>query len=144
MNFDITKVEQLIEELGRVDANNLVNELAEHAAKYGWFAVLYEKAKAKEDRLKYDLKVLEAQLDKKYRGSGDKVTERMLEKLVQDDMKYQLAYDDYLKAKEESGILGAVVSALSQKKDLLISYVGLAKEELKAKTGLFDVEKRDN
>jgi len=136
------EVEKVVEELGRIREGDILGELAEHSARYGWFAVLYAKAKAKEERLKFELKVLEAELDREYRMMGGaKVTEKYLEKAVVGDRRYKEKMEEYLRAKEEAGVLQAIVDALEHKKDMLVSYVSMMKEEMKARSGVFEVEK---
>lgn len=140
--MDLRDVEKLVERIGKISEVSILEELAEHSARYAWFAVLYAKVKSKEERLKFELKVLEAELDKEYRENGQgKVTERYLEKVIVSDERYKKKMEEYLKAREEAGVLQAVVEALEHKKDMLISYVSMLKEEMKARDGLFGIEK---
>lgn len=143
INFEVADVEKIINEATKIRETEILSELAEHSARYAWFAVLYEKAKAKEDRLKFELKVLEAELDREYRDSNGKTTERYLEKAVMSDIRYKEKMKEYLQAREEAGVLEAVVEALRHKKDMLVSYVSIMKEEMRAKSGLFEAEKKE-
>jgi len=140
--MDMEEVERLVEGIGKISEANILEELAEHSARYAWFAVLFAKAKAREERLKFELKVLEAELDREYRENGKgKVTEKFLEKAIVADERYKEKMKEYLQAKEEAGVLQAVVEALEHKKDMLVSYVSMLKEEIKARSGIFGVER---
>jgi hypothetical protein len=127
-------VEKMINMIGKIDGKNLPSELSEHSSRYAWFSVLYEKAKSKEERAKWDLKIIEAELDKEYRSKGDKVTERYLEKAIIMDPRYRNKLEEYLKLREE---------VLKHKKDMLVSYVSITKEEMKLRMGFFEAEKRE-
>lgn len=139
INITEKEIEKVIEELLKVNEATLEKELLEHSAKYAWFAVLLAKAKKKYDLVKLQLDVLEAELGKEYReilGRTGKVTEKAVEEAISRDPRWQEKREELLQAKEEVEVLGALVDAMAHKKDMLVSYCSLLKEQMK--TGILD------
>lgn len=120
----------------KIDPSQIQNNLLEHAANFAWFAVLHSKAQSKRERLKFELKVLEAELDKNIRAQayelGKKITEKEIEMKIMSNPSYKEKMSDFLTAREEEDLLDAIVQAFIQRKDMLVSFVSLQKEELKA------------
>lgn len=136
--------EKLVEELssiGKIDTLNLMQDLAEHANKVAWYTYLYEVTKARKEKVKWELTVLESEIDLEIRStSSDKVTEKMIERSIVRDVRYRQKYNEYLELKEMEALLKAFVDALAHKKDMLVSYTSLFREELKAHA-TFNVER---
>ncbi len=142
---DEKEIGRLIDELLKVNEATLEKELLEHSAKYAWFAVLLAKARKRYDLIKLQLDVLEAELGREYRevlGRAGKVTERAVEEAILRDRRWQEKREELLKAKEEMEVIAAIVDAMSHKKDMLVSYCSLIKEQMR--TGILDdVNRRD-
>lgn len=133
------ELEKLIDDLLRVNEATLEKELIEHSARYAWFAVLLAKARRRYEQEKFELDVLEAELGKEYREKLKKevkVTERAIEEAILRDERWQEKKKSLLSAKEEMEVMEAIVDALACKKDMLVSYVSLLKEQLKS--GILD------
>jgi hypothetical protein len=78
-------------------------------------------------------------LGKEYReilGRTGKVTEKAVEEAISRDPRWQEKREELLQAKEEVEVLGALVDAMAHKKDMLVSYCSLLKEQMK--TGILD------
>ena len=117
------ELEKLIQDLLKVSESTLESELIEHSAKYAWFAVLLAKARKAYEQEKFELEVLEAELGRRYREElklSAKVTERAIEEAILRDPLWQ----------------GKKQRVLDGKKDMLVSYVSLLKEQMK--TGILD------
>lgn len=132
------ELQKVINDIGKIDVSNILNEVTEHSVKFAYFTALYEKLKIEEERLKFVLKVVEAEIDKELRETvNGKVTEKMIERFIVLDERYKKAYEDWLSARERAGLIKAVVLALDHKRDMINNAVNLVRDELKGKFGLF-------
>lgn len=134
------ELQKIVNDVGKIDVVNIVSEVVEHSTRYAYFAALYEKLKAEEERLKFVLKVVEAEIDKELRKTADsKITERQLDKSIVLDERYKEAFDNWLAVREKAGLVRAVVSALEHKRDMINNAVLLVRDEIKSKLGLFSI-----
>ncbi|MEM1660828.1 MAG: hypothetical protein QXR17_06800 [Candidatus Bathyarchaeia archaeon] len=122
-----------LEDFCNINEEQIKEELLTHSKKYAWIVVLYEKAKIKRERLQFSVDVKYAELYRKYRESSNgKLTEKHIESIIYTDEDYKRLVEELMRAKEEELLLKALVSAGEHKKDMLVSYVSLVKEEMKS------------
>jgi len=112
------------EELG-IDRDDLDTELARQAAHYAWFSVLYERARAERMALESEIDQLQGRLDQEIRlqtpKTEKKPTEASIENAIKTDPRYQEVIIRFQKAEHDERLLGAIESALVQRKDMLIA-----------------------
>lgn len=139
------EVEFDINDVVKIDKENLSQEFITQAGKYGWFATLLVQARRRKDEAKLTLDVLDAELDgairKEATASNTKITEAAIQKIIISSQQYQDAVVHHIKMREEEGIIEAVVRALEQRKDCLISYGSLLKKELDSNIAIFESKK---
>lgn len=108
-----------------IDENNLNDEFVRQAGNFAWYAVLAAEAESYRDKLKFELEVLEADLDKQVREElelrGEKITEKVVSAEILKKQEYRDKKQDLLEAARQLGIMKAVKEGLVQKKDMLIS-----------------------
>lgn len=133
------------EDVVKIDSNNLSQEFVTQAGKYVWFATLLVHARRRKDEAKLALDVLDAELDgtirKEVAKSTTKITEPAIQKIIVSSQQYQDAVVHHIKMREEEGIIDAVVKALEQRKDCLISYGSLLKKELDSNIAILESKK---
>lgn len=110
-----------------VNKTEINEELSGQPASFAWYATLHELAKSKVQTLKYQLELLESQLDQDFRKNWDakvgniKMTEASLQAVIKATPDYQELMETYLEAQKNQGILGVAKQAFEQRKDMLIS-----------------------
>lgn len=108
-----------------VNDSDLNEEFIKQAGSFAWYAVLCAEAESYRDKLKFELEVLEADLDKQVREEielrGDKVTEKVVNSEVLRKQEYKDAKEELLEANRRLGIMKAIKEGMVQKKDMLIS-----------------------
>lgn len=117
-----------------IDKDNISEEFINQASKYAWYYTLLIHARKRKDEAKLVLEVKEAELDAIIRKEAGKANMKITEVAIQNTLhalpQYKEAVETLIRMKEEEGILEAVVKALEQRKDMLISYGSLLKHEL--------------
>lgn len=107
-----------------INEENLDEELSSQPQKFAWFATMAAMARAKVERLEYDLEEFELQLDLKIRREADKdekLTEALIKAKVRTDAGRNEKVERLCRAKEQAEIAQAAKDAFSQRKDCLIS-----------------------
>lgn len=129
--------------LTMVDETNIGQEFLKQASTYVWYATLYAQARVRRERAKYLLDVAEASLDGQLRKEAAvtnvKLTEGAIQKSIVTLGTYQTAMSAFLSARNDELILEAVVTALAQRKDMLMGYGSLIRQEMSS--GLSILEK---
>jgi len=132
----LTEISQLV----NITQDAIDDALVTHSSNYVWYSVLLTRASSKRLKLKFRLDVLRAELSKSIRAQaaqdGIKLTEAMVENEILTNPEYQAKYEEFLSAREQEGVLEALVKGMEQRKDLLVSYVSLRREELKSKVAM--------
>lgn len=117
-----------------IDKENISEEFINQASKYAWYYTLLVYARKRKDEAKLSLEVKEAELDAMIRKEAIKANMKITEVAIQNTLhvlsEYKETVEILIKMKEEEGLLEAVVKALEQRKDMLISYGSLLKHEL--------------
>lgn len=118
-------------DINRADMNT---ELANQPATFAWYATLFELAKAKTQKLKNELELLEAELDQKLRRKWDadlhgKMTEAGVSAAIKLNPTHQQAVEYYLQAQKDQGILGVARASFEQRKDMLITIASNMRQE---------------
>jgi hypothetical protein len=156
VNGKLQEVDTVSEDLF-IDEDNLNEEYIKQPGTFAWYAVLTAEAEAYRDKLKFDLEVLAADLDKQVREEielrGDKVTEKLVETEVGRKQEYRNKKEELLEANRQLNVMKAVKEGLVQKKDMLISLganmrnekdssVRILQEEAKTKTKASAVKRK--
>lgn len=129
----VDNIYSYLEDFCNINEEQVKEELLTHSRRYAWIAVLYERAKIKRERLQFSVDVKYAELYRKYKeGSNGKLTEKHIESIIYTDEDYRSLVEELIKAKEEELLLKALVSAAEHRKDMLVSYVSLVKEEMRS------------
>jgi len=118
----------------RIDRDDLDTELARQAAHYAWFAVLYERARGERVALEGDMESLEARLDQEIRlkSVDKKPTETAIKTAIKSDPRFMDTMARLLRAEQDERLLGAIESALVQRKDMLIALARSRHHEMSA------------
>lgn len=105
----------------KIDRHDLDEEIKRQAGNYVWFAVMHEKARMERLTLEGDLEELEYTIDQEVRSkiADKKPTETAIKAMVRTDPRYKDEVRKLLKAEHDERVLGAIVSALEQRKDML-------------------------
>jgi len=132
----------------RISKETIDDDLMKQASLYAFYAVMAELAEEAYDDAKLELELLEAALDEFYRKqfltSGEKVTEKKLEKVVALNKDRIESVKNKIQAKKNWGILKAIAKAFEQRKETVIALghscrqerdvdIFIKKEELKKK-----------
>jgi hypothetical protein len=108
-----------------IDRDDLDTELAHQASTYGWFRVLYERAKGIKATAEAELAELEGEVADSIRltGEGDKkaLTETAIKQRVRADLRVKKMTRAVASMEQNERFLYAIVSAFEQRKDMLIS-----------------------
>jgi hypothetical protein len=118
-----------IESMIRV-GNDLDFEFRRQAGNYAWVSTVYAEAKDKSRRLKAELELLEAKLNKSIRKNGEKLTVSDVNARVISHSKYVLTQDELFKAQHYEDILRGFVFALDAKKDMLQQIGAASRQEM--------------
>lgn len=123
LNSGEVRVFNVSEELA-FSEETLSQDFMEQSAKYAWWAVVAEKARATTKAYEAKLAVAEAEADEKAReelpASGKKVTESQVASFIKKDAGYQSALAKVNAARSNQGIVERVVRAFEQRKDMLL------------------------
>jgi len=125
------EVEEFLRELLEISDEEIERSLRDLALRCGEVGIMLAKARAKFQRKKLELQVLEAELAKRYRMELAKVTEKAVEEAVVRTKEWQELHKEVISAKEEVDMLSALLEALLVKRDMLMSYMSWKKEMLK-------------
>lgn len=108
-----------------IDRDDLDTELSRQAAHYAWFAVLHERARAERVHLESDLDERDASLYLKLKiktaEDKPKPTEAALKQMVAADQSRSASVSEIQAAEETERTLGAIVYAIAQRKDMIVS-----------------------
>lgn len=119
-----------------INRTDLTGEFARHAERYAFYSTCYELASARVEILQANLERLYAKLDSEKRGefsgSGQKVTEKVIEGAVLQDTRYVDFLGKLLEAKEACGVLKAAMTSMQHRKDMLIQLGSAARAEMQA------------
>ena len=111
---------------------------------FAWYAILSEQAKDERDRAKENISVTEAELDmqirKEMEDAGEKVTEGKVEKAIKRHEGYREAVEIYLSAAHVYGVLYAAQSAVSHRKEMLITLVANMRNEFYGEVAISEPE----
>jgi len=125
------EAEEFLRELLEISDEEIERSLRDLALRCGEVGIMLAKARAKYQRKKLELQVLEAELAKRYRMELAKVTEKAVEEAVVRTKEWQELHKEVISAKEEVDMLSALLEALLVKRDMLMSYMSWKKEMLK-------------
>jgi hypothetical protein len=113
-----------ITEDARINRCDLNSEFERQGEKFRWWATLYELSADEELELKQELSRVYARLDAQARldmeSAGVRATEKKVENTVITHPKYVESQREYNAAKCQTGLLKAAMSAMIQRKDMLI------------------------
>lgn len=113
-----------------INRDDLDGELARQAALFAWYGFLHERLRAERSRLELELEELTAQIDQEVRrrmhqeapeGRGLKPTEAEIKSRVRITPTYVNASRKILKVEADERMLSVIVSALAQRKDMLVA-----------------------
>lgn len=117
----------------RFSKETIHDDLMQQASKYAFYAIMAELAEEAYDDAKLELELLEATLDEHYRNkflqSGDKITEKKLEKVVALNKARIESVKDKIMAKKNWGILKALTKAFEQRKEGVIALASIYRQE---------------
>ena len=108
------------EELG-IDRDDLDIELARQAAHFAWFGILQERARNERIRLEQDIENTEYRLFLEAGGGTEKITVDAKKAKARTDPRYLDLREKYREAEHDERLLGVIVQALTQRKDVLIA-----------------------
>lgn len=135
-----------VQEELRIDRDDLDSELARQAAHYAWFSILYERARGERVALEGELTEVEARLDQEIRlkgpekrpldpeskGLDKKPTEAAIKMAVRTDPRFSETMHRLQRAEQDERLLGAIESALVQRKDMLVALARSRHHEMNA------------
>lgn len=106
-----------------IDRADLDTEMARQAAHYAWFSVLHERARSERVRLEADYDASFARIDGEIRGTleNKKTTEAAIKARIRSDKRLLEVERKLQMAEHAEKLLGSLVEALYQRKDLLIA-----------------------
>lgn len=112
-----------------IDRDDLDCEMGKQAAVFGWFGVLRERARSEREIISAEIEDLEgviedeirSKLDDKKMIDGKKMTEDAIKSKITVDARLRLARRKLLKAANSERFIDMFVSALAQRKDMLIA-----------------------
>ena len=133
-----------IRDIMKINEAILTEEFVKQPGTYAWFAALMEIASAEIDSKKFNLSVLEANLDKEKRvflSKDGKVTEAMVRSAIITDKIYIDLNTELLEISRQYGILKAIVRSLEQRKDMLIQIGSMKRTELSLGDFNIDMDK---
>lgn len=105
-----------------IDRADLDTEMARQAAHYAWFSVLHERARSERVRLEAEYDASFARIDGEIRDTLDKkTTEAAIKARIRSDKRLLEAEKKLQHSEHSEKLLGALVEALYQRKDLLIA-----------------------
>lgn len=113
-----------------IDKNALDDELVQQPSLVFEVSEAYEKAAELRDKLKEELATIDAELDGIVRielAKKDKVTEAAVKAAIQMHKKHEAAFNAYVKAKTDAGILNGLRESFSTKSKALDGLVELHK-----------------
>src|SRR3990167_8523625 len=138
MSTGRTFTDEQLQALGRLNLDNLREEISQVGAEAIWWAVLSAQARRAENDEKLNLDILKAQLAKDYRtqavARGERATDASTQEAVLIDPRHQDAARRYLNAQESANILESVKFTLARKQSTLEALAGLVVQEIKATT----------
>lgn len=116
----------------RIDLQNLDIALSRHPAIYAYCAAVYEMAKVKEARAKWDMEKAKAQafsivMDQ---GRANKITATEAAEKVKQVPLYQQSMDALLSAEVITGRMKALVDGLSHRRDMLVQISARQRAEM--------------
>lgn len=128
--------------------NRLDDAMMNQASLFSHYANQAAKAQLQADRMKNELELVEALIDKELRDeaaeSGQKITEALLAKQIRLDPRYQQALKNSSEAKMIAQMTKSTTEAFSQRRDMLVQIGKDLREErlgdLKIKQGASRVE----
>lgn len=114
-------------ELFTINEDEIDQLITDYPANYAYYAVLSAQAIKAKDKAKFDLTIVEAEVQKRVReeaiASGTKMTEKAVDVVVKMSGEYRSAYDKMLLAAEASNILKGVLASMDKYGDS-IHYIG--------------------
>lgn len=103
-----------------IDRDNLDEAMAHQAALYAWFAVLEEHAREEREVLEAEYKELPYKIDQEIREKVKaKPTEDSIKAMVKTDQRLTILKRKLAKLAHYERLLGVMVSAMNQRKDML-------------------------
>lgn len=116
-----------LEKMFAIKEDEVDSLIKEYPSTYAYYAVLSAKAMREKSKAKFDLGVVEAQMQKRVReeavASNTKMTEKAVDVAVKMSAEYREAHNRMLLANEASDILKGVLAGLDKYGDA-IHYIG--------------------
>lgn len=123
--------------------NTIDDAMMTQASLFAHYATQAAKAQLQADRLKSQVELIEALIDKEIRDeaadSGRKITEALVEKTIRLDSRYQDAVSNYNEAKMVATMTKSVTEAFTQRRDMLVQ---IGKDLREERSGSHDVQVR--
>jgi hypothetical protein len=120
---------EIANSLGRINLDNLRDEIQETGAEAMWFGTLSAQARRVANEAKLDLDIFTAQLDQEYRRQSEaravKATEDNIKSQVKLDPRYRTKYVEYLQAEEKASVVESAKFTIARKQSTLENLVGL-------------------
>ena len=118
----------------RFSKETIHDDLMQQASKYAFYAIMAELAEEAYDDAKLELELLEATLDEHYRNeflkSGDKITEKKLEKVVALNKSRIESAKNKIQARKNRNILKALTEAMRHRKEAVIALASNYRAEM--------------
>lgn len=130
---------ELTKQIGRIDLDNLANEVSEVGADVVWWGMLANEAATDVEAAKLHVETVKAQQGKTYRermsvmNPSTRVTEAMVTEHLALDATVQSAQALYLDAFERAGIMRSTHFALAGKQRILENMAGRIGQDLYAR-----------
>lgn len=104
--------------------NSLDDAMMRQASLYAHYGTQSAKAQLQADRMKNQMELVEAQIDKELReeaaAEGKKITEAQIEKAIRLDSRYQRAVSRYNESKMVASMTKTTTEAFTQRRDMLV------------------------
>jgi len=124
---------EITESLGRIDLDNLRDEVQDAGALSVFYGSLHARAKRRASEAELTRDTVAAELRKRLRGAafgrGEKVTETALADLAETHQDYQEAAKRHLKLQEQADILEGVKFTIARKQSTCEALVSLLVQE---------------
>lgn len=123
--------------------NTIDDAMMTQASLFAHYATQAAKAQLQADRLKSQVELVEAMIDKEIRDEANdlskKITEALVEKSIRLDARYQEAVNNYNEAKMVATMTKSVTEAFTQRRDMLVQ---IGKDLREERGGSHDVAVR--
>ena len=107
----------------KVDKSNLSDEMEQQPSLYAWWASLAEYVRNQHSRKKFELQVLEAELDEEFRQEADrdniKATEKWMEGKIHRDSRWKNLSGEVLDLRYKVGILDSATWSFQQRAEMI-------------------------